>query len=103
MALPLRVEQDRDEVVLVATGELDLDSAAEVVRAGRVALQDGARSLRIDLAGVTFMDSAALSLLIDLHRNAVRRRARMWVSGPSDAVRELFALTRTEKLLDVRA
>jgi anti-sigma B factor antagonist len=102
-ARSLRVEQDQDEVVLFAAGELDLDSACDIVRAGRAALQDGVRLLRVDLAGVTFMDSVALSLLIDLHRNAVRRRARMWVSCPSGPVRALFAATRTEKLLDVRA
>jgi anti-anti-sigma factor len=91
------------DVVFHAQGELDLTAALELAQASRSALRDGARALRLDLTNVVEMDAAALGVLIDLRRAAVRRRATLDVVCGAGAVHALFAATRTEKLLGVQA
>jgi anti-anti-sigma factor len=91
------------DVVLHAHGELDLASALELAQISRRALREGARSLRLDLTSVELMDSAALGVLIDLRRAAVRRRATLRIICGDGPVQAMFAATRTEKLLGVHA
>jgi anti-sigma B factor antagonist len=70
--LTVDLRDDGDRSVLALTGELDLDSvgqlrqrAQEQVAAGRC------QTLTLDMAGLTFIDSSGLGLLIDLRRLAL--------------------------------
>jgi len=47
--------------VLVVTGELDLATAPKL----RTALAEASGSVRLDLGAVTFLDSSAISVLVD--------------------------------------
>jgi anti-anti-sigma factor len=49
---------------LTVSGELDLETAPALSSAAAECIGPGVGSLRIDMAGVTFMDSTGLSALI---------------------------------------
>jgi anti-sigma B factor antagonist len=57
--------------VIVVGGELDLNAAPELKAAIGTAIDHGATTLVVDLAGVTFIDSTAIGVLL-----AARERIR---------------------------
>jgi anti-anti-sigma factor len=79
---------DRGERVVLArvSGEIDIATAGDVqdaiVREARVAEESG---LVVDLSGVTFLDSAGIRLLFDLHRFMTERGTPMAVVVPEGA------------------
>ena len=86
--LLLRLESGRLEL----RGELDLDSAPEVLSAA--AALDGS-TLVIDLRGLTFIDSSGIAVLLRIRRG----RPRCRIIGASPSVRHLFAIVGVEELL----
>jgi anti-sigma B factor antagonist len=78
--------------VLVVRGELDVYSAPALDAAVDQALEDGARSLVIDLGEVGFIDSSGLRSMI---------RARKQAGSSPDAVRIRNPQPATVRLLDI--
>lgn len=70
---PLRAERRgtaADTTRLVLSGDLDYDTAPELLAFGRESLSGRVGELELDLSGVTFVDSSGLAALIDLYRRA---------------------------------
>jgi anti-sigma B factor antagonist len=86
---------------LRVTGEVDASTAPELRARGSSLLDDGARTLLVDCSHLTFIDSAGLSVLLDLHDMAERRVATMTIRHPSDQVRRLLSITGLDKKLIV--
>lgn len=94
---PLAVERetsDGDRVAgLRVTGEMDMSTVVTFEEAFSATLDEAPDPLRIDLSGVTFMDSSGLNALIRA-RNAMEDRGRkLVISGVSDQVRHLFDIS----------
>ena len=84
------------------SGELDLHGSASLIACARELVRPGA-SLRIDLVGVTFIDSTGANALVRIDRDARERGAtgvRM-VAARGGAVAGLLALTGLDALLDL--
>jgi anti-sigma B factor antagonist len=81
----VEVVAGEDAVVARVTGELDMSNAgtvhAELVRAGA-----GAARLVVDLAGLTFIDSAGIAALDRLHRDLVAGSAQLQIVAPEGCV-----------------
>ena len=99
--LELRVASSRigaHTYVVAVTGELDLYSAEQVQRALAEAIDDAAESVVVDLMGVSFMDSAGLSVLVSAS-NALRLSGWKLVVAADDRrilrVLEITGLDRT--------
>jgi anti-sigma B factor antagonist len=80
-------------------GEVDAMTAPELRAAGSQLLDDNARTLLVDCARLTFIDSAGLSVLIELHDMAEVRYATMTIGHPSDQVRRLLSITGLDRKL----
>jgi anti-sigma B factor antagonist len=87
---------------VVACGEVDLTSAPllrdELLRQ----LRSGAR-VRLHLAGVTFMDSSGLHVLLSTQRRASLLGAAFEVVDLSPPVRRLLQVSGVERILTVAA
>jgi anti-sigma B factor antagonist len=85
---------------LVVTGEVDLANADELREAGEAALTPLAGTLRIDLSGVTFMDSTGLAALI-----AVRNKAEpghvFILEQPTRRVRRILEITGLHEVFTI--
>lgn len=86
-------------VRLIATGEVD-SSSAPLLRAELDTVLDGdVREVTIDLDGVTFLDSAGLSVLAGAHRRAGVRGVRLRVLASGRAVIRPLQITGLWELL----
>src|SRR4051794_5203580 len=86
--------------ILRVRGEVDSVTAPELsAQASRLA--DCTPNIVIDCSGVTFIDSAGLNALIDVHQHAQSRGGGVTVRNPSDLVTRLLSLTGLEEILTI--
>jgi anti-sigma B factor antagonist len=102
--LPLAVERIRaDGYELPAvTGEIDIATSPRLIAALNEAGTDSSDSVVVDLAGVEFMDSTGLALLVRAHPRLRGRGRGFAVVCPDGPVRRIFELTDMVETLHVR-
>lgn len=83
---------------LVVSGEIDAHTAPALAAA--IADTNGA-TIVVDLAGVEFVDSSGLRVLIDAHQQALDDDRALRLVNPSDAVRRLFDISGVDGYLNV--
>ena len=95
---PVVSRQGGDGVeILTLSGELDLNTAEEVVPVLEAALAAHPGSLVLDLSRVRFADSSALNLLLRTHA-----RTSLHLAGPlQPVVKRLFEVTGISGVLNV--
>src|SRR4051812_1934727 len=89
-----------DGVTVAVGGELDMSAVPDV--AGRLAeaIETGSGTVTVDLAEVTFIDSAGLVVLVTA-RGRLAGDRRLVVARPSWCVRRLFDLAGVSQLFAV--
>lgn len=85
-------------IVVVVTGVVDASTLSEVSAVLTEAQRDG-RTVFVDLAGVTFMDSRGLGALIAANERAREGAAAIRLHAPSDAVRRLLTISGVTAVL----
>jgi anti-sigma B factor antagonist len=85
------------------SGEIDLAAAPVVVGEGGNALNNGTRTLVVDLADVTFMDSAGLFGLFQMQAKAHETGVAFRLQSPSTIVRRIIEVSGVEHLFDIRS
>jgi len=87
--------ESRDRItVATVEGEIDLSNATSLEMAISDSVPNEALGLIVDVADVTYLDSAGVGLLFNLARRVSRRQQRFAVVTPKDApVREILMLS----------
>ena len=88
-------------VLLTVSGEVDSSTAPSLRAVVDTAFADGARSLTVDLDGVTFLDSAGLCVLAGAHRRAAEDGVVLRVVASTRAVIRPLQITGLYDLLAV--
>ena len=80
--MQLELLRDGDGLTARPIGELDHHAAGEVrEKIDTALLRQNIRVLRIDLSGLTFMDSSGLAVVLHLHRTCARSGREFSVRG----------------------
>jgi stage II sporulation protein AA (anti-sigma F factor antagonist) len=87
---------DSAGVTLVVEGEIDLAAAPTLERELKEAEGSSPRQILLDLAGVGFIDSSGLSLLIRAHERATEAGRTFALTRVPAQARRLFHLTGFE-------
>lgn len=88
-----------DRLLVTVTGALDLHSAPPLTEALQPLLGARGRTVLVDLAGVTFLDSSGLTCLIAAYRTTRDTGARVALVAPSPPVRAMLELTGVDQVL----
>jgi anti-anti-sigma factor len=93
--LHVRIARDADACTLTVAGEVDLSTSTQLKRALDAALdyEPAPATIRADLAGVGFLDTTGLGLLLAARTRAQGRGARFVVSSTSAELDRLFDIT----------
>ncbi|MCS6787294.1 MAG: STAS domain-containing protein [Thiobacillaceae bacterium] len=91
------MRREADTVYL--DGELTLANARRLLDEGAAAIAEGAA--RFDLAGVTKVDSAALSLMLAWRRRALAAGRDLTFSSPPESIKSLARLYGVDELLAI--
>ena len=84
-------------------GDLDVASARLLAAALEHELAAGRRYLRLDLSGLSFLDTAGVTALADMHWAFLGRRGTIIIVGIRPRARRLLALTGMDEVLLVAA
>jgi anti-sigma B factor antagonist len=100
--LQLDYRLDAGVAVVRLTGEVDV-ATCELLRDGllRVVTDEIDRSLVVNLAGVNFMDSIGLGVLVGVWRRLGARRGSLALAAPSRSVQHILDAAGLTKVLAV--
>ena len=99
-ALSIEILTTDDRTVVRVAGEVDLATQG-MVDAALAAEGIEPRALTVDLAGVTFLDSAGLRMLVLLHQRCADNGGSLVVTSPPPAVQTLFEITGLDSILTI--
>jgi anti-sigma B factor antagonist len=95
------VSSDENPSTVRHEGDLDIVTSEEVKRQLARMVEDGSETVTLDLRHVGFVDSSGLGALVAVHNYAEKRGSQLIVKSAPTHVRDLFSLTRLDKLLTV--
>jgi len=94
----MKVERrsNNDVVILHVSGEVTYGKGSDVLLRSSVdeVLAEGHRKVILDVTGVSYVDSAGLGQLAQVHANAAGNQAALRLVGVSKRLRDLLAATR---------
>jgi anti-anti-sigma factor len=87
---------------LEVSGEVDLAVADELHEAAMGVLDDAdVTTLRVDMTGVTFLDSSGLGALVRARRDAAERGVSVVLVNPTSTVRKVLTITGLDDAFEV--
>lgn len=95
------VSSDESPSTVRHEGDLDIVTSEDVKRRLAGMVEEGSRTVALDLRGVGFVDSSGLGALVAVHHFAESHGAQFVVQGAPRHVLSLFSLTRLDNLLNV--
>jgi len=97
----MEITQERDggRLHLTVTGRLDGYWADYLARVLDEAIRDGHHHVRLDCAGLEFLSSAGIGVLLKCHKELARINGAFHIVNPSAMVRTTLRLTKLEALL----
>ncbi|HTW45992.1 MAG TPA: STAS domain-containing protein [Acidobacteriaceae bacterium] len=103
MPLTTSIERLANETAVVTfQGPLTLGTSLKVADSQvQAAIADGVSRMVFDLAGVDFVDSAGLGLLVYVYGVLSQKNGALRLCGVSQRVLTVFQLTKTDALLAV--
>jgi anti-sigma B factor antagonist len=87
--------------VLTVRGELDISTSGRLHQELKALLDAGTERVEIDLSGVVFMDSSALSALVGAHDRAGRQSQQLTLASPSPACAKVLGITGLDQIFDL--
>ena len=96
--LAIRVTSSGDSIVVYLDGDLDLMTVGRV-RHDLTPLMAEGTHLVLDLARVSFIDSAGIGLLLSTRSALLKRAGSLEIRNPSNVVRRVFDVTGLVDLL----
>jgi anti-sigma B factor antagonist len=96
----LTVREIRPQVfALDIQGEINAFAEEPLMEAYQQATEKGAKELLLNFAGLTYMNSSGIGLLVTLLIRAQRQKQRLSACGLSDHYRQIFELTRLNEAI----
>jgi anti-sigma B factor antagonist len=90
------------EETLYVTGELDVSTAPALEHAVSRVLDGQGGDFRIDVGGMTFMDSTGARALLRLNSRFMNLGRRLVIVSPTRQVRLVLEILGLDQLIDVR-
>lgn len=88
-----RLASGAGRATVAATGQLDMATAPELDRAVTQAREEGATEVVVDLAGVDFLDSAGVRVLVHQARELKQTGGRLYLQGAREWVARVLEIT----------
>ena len=95
-------EKTKEGYVLKIEGDLDLYSSYNIKEEVKSALISNPDNLVIDLAGLNYIDSAGIGLLIDLKKSAVQHNHNCEVKNVPADILSMFRSLRVDVILQIK-
>lgn len=92
-----------DSAVIRVSGDVDMVSSPDLLKASFRLLRGPGTALVINLSGVEYIDSSGVASLIEVLQESRNRRVRLILACLNEGPRDVLELTRLLDLFDVRS
>jgi anti-sigma B factor antagonist len=91
-----------DVVVIKVTGDITLNQGGDVLLKDKIQslLQQGHRKLVLDLGGVSYVDSAGLGQLVQIHSTARSNGGSLRIANVTKKLKDLLVVTKLVTVFD---
>lgn len=96
-----KIRRENDHTYVVFSGKIYVEEATAVREKLFPYLDQGCHNFIIDMSKVTFIDSSGLGVLVAIQKRAVQNNGGVTIKGLNGDVKELFELTRLNKVFDI--
>ena len=100
-ATVIESESSGSTAILRISGDITSGSEADLTTAYTAAVEGGARTVILDFAGLEYMNSGGIGLLVTLLVRAQRGGVHLMATGLSDHYRQIFELTRLDEAITI--
>ena len=100
--LSVQVRRAFPDVTVGIGGEVDAANVGELYEIFAELAREGAQRISLNLAGLTFMDSTGLSLLVAIHKRALASGGELVIVSPTRPVHRLFAVAGLDAFFTIR-
>ncbi|MDZ7316620.1 MAG: STAS domain-containing protein [candidate division KSB1 bacterium] len=101
MSLNIQTKMQSGAAIVHIEGEVDMFSSPEARRAIMELIRKKTPKIIVELEGVPYMDSSGLAVLIEGLRQCGEYGGSLAVAGVRDNVREVFELTRLDRVFKI--
>lgn len=101
MALEITVDKNENYSVITIEGEIDLYSSPDVRSVLLNLIKNKSKQIYVNLEKVNYMDSSGVATFIEGLQMVNRYRGRFALLALKDNVREVFKLTRLDKIFEI--
>jgi len=100
-ATVIESESSGSTAILRISGDITSGSEGDLTAAYAAAVDGGARTVILDFAGLAYMNSGGIGLLVTLLVRAQRAGVHLMATGLSDHYRQIFELTRLDEAITI--
>jgi anti-sigma B factor antagonist len=102
MAASLTIRQQDDVTVVDAAGRITMgDSASALKETLRRLTAEGTKKIVLNLAGVSFMDTAGMGEMVGCYVSASRTGTKIKICAVNRRISDLLQMTRLTSILDI--
>ena len=101
MGLDIEVRDEGGWRIILARGEIDLNSSPELRKAVLDAVGDAGK-VGVDLSGAAYMDSSGVATLVEGLKAASEGNQAFVLLKPSNSVMKVLELARLDSFFDIR-
>ena len=100
--MDLSIEKNGDATVIrIQTARVIYPLLPALVGKTREAVDAGARSLLLDLQAVSYIDSATIGCIMDIHRLARDQGGELHILGPQARVETMLSMAGVHKIIPI--
>ncbi len=97
------VRRQGDATVVTLVGEVDLHHTPDVHRVLVSACQEKPKTLVVNLASVTYLDSSGIGTLVEVFRRVNGYGGKLALCGLNDRVYSVFEITKLDRFFKIYA
>lgn len=100
--LIVNVRHERESAIIDVTGEVDIETAAQLREVVTAVTDDGADRLVFDLSQVSFVDSVGLGVFVLARKKMLLRQGTVGIVAPTRRVVAIFKIAGLDEIFRVR-
>lgn len=93
---------ENKQVAVTLTGSIYVEEATSLREQLLGYIEQGHSNFCINVAGVDYIDSSGLGVLVAIHKRALQHNGKVIIKGLTGVVKELFELTRLNKVFELQ-
>lgn len=101
--MEISVSTNQEEVIVTLVGSIYVEDAAILREQLITFVESEYRHFIIKLHGVDYIDSSGLGVLVAIQKKALQKQGGVTLAGAKGVVKELFELTRLNKVFSMQS